>query len=107
MEGTKKLEQQKIQTGSDKPCPKCNGKTYTEYKGKHLGWYCYTCGYIKFLSGPWQEFVMPIGKYKGKKLTWIRKNDTPYMLWCRDNMSSKSIRRKCAQALDVPIEEVE
>jgi len=89
-------------------CPKCNGvETYTEQKGKHIGLYCKKCGYIKFLAQPWQKFKMPFGKYKGKTLLWMRKNDTPYMIWCRNNISANSIRHRCAEALETPSDDVE
>jgi ribosomal protein S27AE len=83
----------------DKPCPKCAGKTYLSRSGKHVKWSCYNCGYIKFLAQDWREFIIPIGKYNGKKLLDIANTDPAYCLWAAGNMSG-SIAKKFAQAAE-------
>lgn len=72
-------------------CPSCDEKTYTQQSGVHVALFCHKCGFIKFIPQPWQNFVMPIGKYKGKTLLEIKAVDKGYLQWAVDNMSGKSI----------------
>ena|SRR5271157_4428092 len=84
----------------DKPCPRCGQETYLCRSGKHIKWSCIACGYIKFLpQGSAEDFVMPIGKFKGKKLSEIKQNDLGYLIWARDNMDSKSIIKRICEVL--------
>jgi ribosomal protein L37AE/L43A len=85
----------------NKQCPKCKGETYLERRGKHIKWACPVCGYIKFLpQGNAEDFVMPIGKYKGIKLSEIMKIDKQYLIWASENMESKNIVKRIEKVLN-------
>lgn len=87
-------------------CPKCSSEAYTEKRGKHIGLFCRSCGFIKFISQPWQGFVMPIGKHKGKTLLEIKKIDKEYLRWVVYNISSKSIASRAKEALSGELEHI-
>ncbi len=73
MKGIKKLH-----------CGHC-GKD-SEYKitpaGQHQKAICIECGmYIKFMPQPMEEFRMPFGQYKGKRLINVVREDRQYFVW--------------------------
>lgn len=69
-----------------------NGTTHIELR-------CPEHGFIGHKKQPWESFIMPIGKYRGKLLSWIRKNDTEYLLWASRNITSKNIVSRIDEAL--------
>ena len=82
-------------------CRKCGSEKLYKKKGKkHIGLYCSVCeAWIKWLPGPWQEFIMPFGKWEGKTLFWIKLADNDYLEWLSNNSNSKSIRTQARRAL--------
>ena len=80
-------------------CPKCGRETYTAQKAAHLGLYCPACGWLKWIAQPWQNFHMPIGKYRRKTLLEIKKIDPEYLAWCAENLAG-SIARRAKEAID-------
>lgn len=84
----------------DAPCPRCGYRTYLERRGNHIGWWCLSCGYIKFVPQKWQSFIMPFGKYKGKKLIDLLDTDREYLQWCAENLDNEKIKGKIKSALD-------
>ena len=69
-------------------CPHCgknNSSPFsTTMKDHHKGLWCKHCGkWIKWLkqNNPWQEFVMPLGKYKGVKLGNLIETEPMYCEW--------------------------
>lgn len=83
-------------------CPRCKGKTFIEKSGKHIKWSCKTCrpSYIKFIRQKPENFIMPIGKYKGKSLEEIIQLDSEYIKWAAENINSKSISDRCKEILE-------
>ena len=76
-----------------KPCPRCGAETYLTKAGQHIKWSCVSCGYIKFLAQSIINFHMPIGKYKGKLLVEIYKDDPEYLIWANENMKNNVGKR--------------
>ena len=55
----------------------------------HRELFCTACGaHQRFLrqDKPAAEHVMPFGKYKGKTLGWIKKNDLGYFQWAAEQL---------------------
>ncbi len=79
-------------------CPRCNGSTYTTIVSPHIKLSCINCGFIKFIKQPWNNFKMPIGKYKGMTLEKIKEMDIEYLRWCSLNITG-SIKNRIDEAL--------
>ncbi len=81
-------------------CPTCAGETYIERKGKHIGWYCDVCGWIKWLPQKAEAFIMPFGKYKGKTLQEIKDGDYEYLEWALKNIVDRHINKKIKEVIE-------
>lgn len=88
-----------IKESYDKPCPKCQGETTIGRNGPHIEWRCPVCGHIKFLPQAAENFIMPIGKYKGKLITEIKQIDREYCIWASENLDKNNMREKFKQIL--------
>jgi hypothetical protein len=80
-------------------CPKCGIEAVIVKNGPHLQAKCSYHGHIKFICQPWQDFVMPIGKYAGKTLQEILKVDKKNLLWGGGTLRG-SIAKQMQKALD-------
>ncbi len=80
-------------------CHRCGGETYSEIVLPHVKLSCVACGYLKFLKQPWANFIMPVGKYRGKTLGEIKKTDIDYLKWAAANMTG-SIGNRINEALN-------
>jgi len=84
-------------------CRTCRGPTVLRRNGPHLELYCHTCGHIRWMqqNGSYKNFIMPFGKYEGKTIEWIMQNDTGYVSWAANEMTSAAgnIKRKFEKAL--------
>jgi hypothetical protein len=71
-------------------CKKCGSvdNYRTEPSGDHIKAICLKCdSYIKFLSQPNKEFLMPFGKHKGKPLESLKsEEDVKYLNWMLSEM---------------------
>lgn len=74
-----------------KKCPDCySTEFYTQKKGPHIGEYCSNCNkWIRWVPGRWQDFIWPMGKYKGKKVEDILKMDKGYLKWASENLKGR------------------
>jgi len=79
-------------------CPKCSGVTEQKKNGPHLELRCLKCGHIKFLKKPIEEFTIPIGKYKGRKILEIKKIDPAYLKWAADTVCG-TFQKRAQEAL--------
>ena len=80
-------------------CPKCNGATETKKNGPHIELRCFKCGHIKFLPQPIENFTIPIGKYKGRKILEIKKTDPAYLKWASETVIG-TLQKRAKEALE-------
>ena len=71
-----------------------DGKIHVQASCKHCG------GFLKWWPKVTdEEFEMPFGKYKGKKLTDIIKDDRDYAVWAAANLTKGNVAKRIQNLL--------
>lgn len=76
----------------------CGSESILTYKmGHHVRNDCGECGkFIEFVRQPIENFVMPIGQYKGRSLADVPRD---YLVWCSQNLK-KNLAERIKEFLD-------
>jgi hypothetical protein len=88
-------------------CKYCGGETTEELQlfangTKHIKIICVECGRFQQFKQRVDDsdFVMPFGKYKGKTISEIIKDDRQYAIWVSEKVKSNNVKRRFKAILE-------